>query len=137
MTAITRNPKDAFTFIGYLTLLAVAIFTARETARLCRLAIESALGKPKLIRETTRKTFPKSLFSSVTDGIVFLYQSTAKCREPFEASCEELFEDLILPKSLKERVMDLAVSAQKARQHDAPHRHILLYGPPGMLYSYY
>ena len=44
-------------------------------------------------------------------------------------SIDESFKDLILPMDLKDRVMDLADSARNARRHNAPFRHVLLYGP--------
>jgi len=127
-----QNPKQIFIFIGYLTLLAVAMYTAREATRLLRILIESAIGKPKLIRETTRRSLhytfislvaDKMLLSSLWDAIRGGYKE--------KKTCKDYFDDLVLPEELKHRVVILAKSASQARRHNAPHRHILLYGPPG------
>jgi len=127
LSTASKNPKQVFSFIGYVTLLAVAIYTAREAARLCRLTIESVLGKPKLIRETTRKPFIMSSLSALLEKVFMpLFQ-----RKSFEQVCDQVFEDLILPASMKERVLELAISSSQAHRHNAPHRHLLLYGPPG------
>ena len=123
-----KNPKQVLTFIGYTCLLMSAIFLAREMSRLIRSIIEATIGKPQLIRETTRKTMPWSLFSCIAQLVSYL------CPWTYRNSCttiEESFDDLILPQELKERVIDLAHSARNARRHNAPFRHVLLYGPPG------
>ena len=114
-----------FTFIGYVCLLTSAIFFAREMSRLIRSIIEATIGKPQVIRETTRKTM-----------IPFILSHTAQLASyinPWRSvkgatSIDESFKDLILPMDLKDRVMDLADSARNARRHNAPFRHVLLYG---------
>lgn len=118
-SAAANNPQKVFTFIGYLTLFTLAVYTSREAARLCRILLESALGKPKLIRETTRVSLPRAIINMIL--------GTTTSNKP----CEEYFDDLILPESLKKRALTIAKSARHARRHKAPHRHLLLYGPPG------
>ena len=128
LAAAMKNPKEVITFIGYACLLATAIFVARETSRLIRSIIEATLGKPQLIRETTRKHFPWSVFSFIAQFASYFNPWACKTGS---ASVEESFDDLILPQELKERVLNLAYSARNARRHNAPFRHVLLYGPPG------
>ncbi|KAL7547399.1 hypothetical protein ACHAWF_014562 [Thalassiosira exigua] len=128
LSAAARNPKQVFTFIGYICLLTSAIFFAREMSRLIRSIIEATIGKPQLIRETTRKAMPWSLFSYVTHLVSSL---TPWGTTNNSISIEEAFDDLILPQELRERVLDLAYSARNARKHNAPFRHVLLHGPPG------
>ena len=69
-----------------------------------------------------------SLFSFV---IRLLSCVNARGNGSSSSSFEASFDDLILPQDLKERVIDLALSARNARRHNAPFRHVLLYGPPG------
>jgi ATPase family AAA domain-containing protein 3A/B len=128
LSTAVKNPKEVVTFIGYACLLATAIFVARETSRLIRSTIEATLGKPQLIRETTRKHMPWSLVSYIAQFASYLNPWACK---PGSALVKESFEDLILPQELKERVLNLAHSAHNARRHNAPFRHVLLYGPPG------
>ena len=120
-----KNPRQTFTFISYIALFATGIFTAREIARLCRLLLESFLGKPTLVRETTRKNLPLRLFY----GIVEAMQNFSKERS--DESIEDMFADVSLPDDLKGRILSLSKSASKAQENGAPHRHVLFHGPPG------
>jgi len=127
-----KNPKQVLMFIGYTCLLTSSIFLAREASKLVRSIIEATIGKPQLIRETTRKNMPWSLFSYVVQLFSYLFSWIVNGRNNNSTSdIEESFDDLILPQELKERVLDLAHSARNARRHNAPFRHVLLYGPPG------
>jgi len=128
-----KNPKQVLLFIGYTCLLTSSIFLAREASKLVRSIIEATIGKPQLIRETTRKNMPWSLFSYVVQVFSYLFSwiLVNSRNNNSSSSIEESFDDLILPQELKERVLDLAHSARNARRHNAPFRHVLLYGPPG------
>eukprot|EP00970_Alexandrium_tamarense_P001736 scaffold224_cov181-Alexandrium_tamarense.AAC.21 len=126
LAAAAENPRQVFTFIGYVCLLTSAIFFAREMSRLIRSIIEATIGKPQLIRETTRKTMIPSILSHTAQLTSYInpWRSVKGA-----TSIDESFKDLILPMDLKDRVMDLADSARNARRHNAPFRHVLLYGP--------
>lgn len=120
LSTSVRNPKQVVTFICYICLLTSAIFVAKEMSRLIRSIIEATIGKPQLIRETTRQTIAWSLWTYVTELSCYLKLRRNKCAY---AAIEESFDDLILPQDLKARVMDLAYSARNARRHNAPFRH--------------
>jgi ATPase family AAA domain-containing protein 3A/B len=108
-----------------MAILATGIYTSREVAQLCRVIIESTLGKPKLIRETTRKSLPYQLLSNFID-------SCMRCHGlQREKSMENCFSDVALESDLKNKVLSIASSSNKVRKNDAPHRHILFFGPPG------
>jgi ATPase family AAA domain-containing protein 3A/B len=96
-------------------------------ALFARAVIESMIGKPKLIRETTKKGFFTGLL------LWFWERLTQKKMSGDETHqwCVDKFSDVVLVGELKERVLGLALSARKAKDYDAPHRHVLLYGPPG------
>lgn len=130
-TAAAKHPKQAFTFISYLALLATGVFAAKETAKLFRLLIESMLGKPKLIRETSKKHFLFKIIYFFIDWVSYLFRLFTHKRKPSEMSSEEFFDDVILPVELKARILSLANSSRKVRQNNAPFRHALFYGPPG------
>jgi ATPase family AAA domain-containing protein 3A/B len=120
LSTAVKNPQQVFTLIGYICLLTSAIFLAREMSRLIRSIIEATIGKPQLIRETTRKNIVWSLLSYFNQLISYLNPWRKKC---VSNSIEDSFNDLILPKDLKDRVIDLAYSARNARRHNAPFRH--------------
>ncbi|EJK64310.1 hypothetical protein THAOC_14970, partial [Thalassiosira oceanica] len=119
LSSAAKNPRQVATLCGYVCLLLGSVFFSRETSRLIRALIEASLGKPQLVRETTRKTFPWSLFS-------FASRSASRFCPFFRGeliSVESSFDDLVLPSELKERVIELAQSTRNARR--------LLYGSPG------
>lgn len=120
LATAVKNPKQVVTFIGYICLLTSAIYVAREMSRLIRQIIESCIGKPQLIRETTRKTLIWSLISCLVQLIPYFNPWRSRTSS---TSIEDCFEDLILPKKLKDRVIELAYSARNARRHNAPFRH--------------
>lgn len=120
------KPKEVLTFVGYICLLVSSIFFARETSKLIRSIIESFIGRPQLVRETTRKSLPWSLLAYANQLLVLPWRSKRATK-----SIDETFSDLILPLELKTRVVELAHSARNANKHQAPYRHVLLHGPPG------
>ena len=95
---------------------------------LIRALIEASLGKPQLVRETTRKAFPWSLISFASRSASRLCPSV---RGESVSDVESSFDDLVLPAELKERVIEMAQSTRNARRYNAPFRHVLLYGSPG------
>jgi ATPase family AAA domain-containing protein 3A/B len=129
-TSAAQNPKDVLVVVGFCALFALCIYVARETAKLGRTLLESMLGKPSLVRETTRTSFWKRVsncffVSSAGD------KTSPKNINNTNKAIEKCFEDLVLPSQLKGRILSVATSARKAHRHGAPHRHILLFGPPG------
>eukprot|EP00816_Leptocylindrus_hargravesii_P013594 CAMPEP_0196825624 /NCGR_PEP_ID=MMETSP1362-20130617/93163_1 /TAXON_ID=163516 /ORGANISM="Leptocylindrus danicus, Strain CCMP1856" /LENGTH=651 /DNA_ID=CAMNT_0042206081 /DNA_START=1301 /DNA_END=3256 /DNA_ORIENTATION=- len=131
LSSAAKNPKQVLLFIGHLALLSTALFTAREAARLCRAIIEAAIGRPKLVRETTHKSMFLTYAFLIQDRILFSIIGSKGSKKSISDRCEKEFEDLILSDDLKERVVTFAKAASKAREHNAPNRHLLLYGPPG------
>ena len=121
MTWAAQNPRQVF--VGYLSLIFAAIFAAREAARLGRILLEASIGKPRLVRETSCASLPRSVMSSMI--------SLCWRRSNGDEQMEEIFQDVVLSDPLKDRVVALAKAARNAKRHDAPYRHVLLYGPPG------
>jgi hypothetical protein len=54
MTALLGNPRQLATLLGSLLLVVAGGFLAREGATLGRQLLEAKLGRPKLVRETSR-----------------------------------------------------------------------------------
>ena len=123
MTWAAKHPRQVFVFVGYLSLIFAAIFAAREAARLCRLLLEASIGKPRLVRETSCASLPRSIVSAMLN--LFRRQKTG------DDHIDEIFQDVVLSDPLKDRVITLAKAARNAKRHDAPYRHVLLYGAPG------
>uniref|UniRef100_A0A8C1FNM5 AAA+ ATPase domain-containing protein n=1 Tax=Cyprinus carpio carpio TaxID=630221 RepID=A0A8C1FNM5_CYPCA len=90
--------------VAGLTLLAVGVYSARNATGVAGRYIEARLGKPSLVRETSRFTVVEALKHPV------------KVRRA--------------PK-LEERVRDIAIATRNTRQNRGLYRNILMYGPPG------
>lgn len=120
-----NHPKKVFLFISYCGLLATGLYTARELTKLGRTLIESVVGKPKLIRESSRKNIPQQLLSDVLSLVskIFCFMNREKEKDPFR--------DIVLEEDLKKRIVDLAKSSKRIRLNKAPQRHVLFHGPPG------
>ena len=72
----------------------------------------SYLGTPNLVRETSRRWF---------------WQRQNKGRGQ-----RRDFGDIILQPALHDQVRTLTASSANTRLHQAPFRHMLFYGPPGL-----
>ena len=129
--AASNNPRQVIIFLWYITILAAGLFTAKEVALFCRVVIESTLGKPKLIRETSRKNLPCQYMLDFIEWVHRLWVGVEEIKVT-KKHLDDNFSDVTLSKSLKGRILSLATAASKARENDTPHRHLLFYGPPGM-----
>ncbi|OEH78556.1 AAA family protein [Cyclospora cayetanensis] len=110
------------TLVGSVTALAAGIYGARAAASIGGRYVEARMGKPPLVRETSRWTFARSFFSPLR----FLRGS----RGPGSASAA-LEERLVLEPELAERLQWTTNSLLTTKAHKVPFRHLLLHGPPG------
>ncbi|TMW61637.1 hypothetical protein Poli38472_010700 [Pythium oligandrum] len=116
MVLLTDKEK-LIKFIGGFVTLAAGIFLSRETIRIVGKLIEQRLGKPSLVRETSRSS-----------GILGLLRAIFL---PKRAKGQDELADVVLRETLETRVHEIAKSVRNAILHSAPYRHLLLYGPPG------
>ena len=77
------------------------------------------LGTPKLVRETSRRG-------------IWGRSKTASGEKTVEEAKRD-FSDIVLPKQLHNHIRALAAVTANTKAHGAPFRHMLFYGPPGML----
>jgi ATPase family AAA domain-containing protein 3A/B len=106
---------------GTLTVLAFGVYTARTSTTVIGRFIESRLGKPSLVRETTRTNFLQMMRSPY---------ATVKQMIAFQNS-ESALKNIVLEYSLEDRLNRIAVSTKNTKKNRAPYRHLLLHGPPG------
>uniref|UniRef100_K3WQW0 AAA+ ATPase domain-containing protein n=1 Tax=Globisporangium ultimum (strain ATCC 200006 / CBS 805.95 / DAOM BR144) TaxID=431595 RepID=K3WQW0_GLOUD len=117
---VLLSDKEKLTkFIGGFVALAAGIYFSREAIRIIGKLIEQRLGKPSLVRETSRGSGLWGFFRAF-----FPYWSKSKGKNNEMA-------DVVLHASLETRVLDIARSTRNSILHGAPYRHLLLYGPPG------
>ncbi|KAF4093498.1 hypothetical protein AMELA_G00002570 [Ameiurus melas] len=105
--------------VAGLTLLAVGVYSARNATGVAGRYIEARLGKPSLVRETSRIT--------VTEAI----KHPVKTSRRLMSKPQDALEGVVLSPSLEERVRDIAIATRNTRQNRGLYRNILMYGPPG------
>ncbi|CEM02546.1 unnamed protein product [Vitrella brassicaformis CCMP3155] len=104
------------TVVGGITAAALGIYGARVGTQIAGRYIESRLGKPPLVRETSRWSFNRAWRSYL---LGWLWR-----RPSFQ-------EKIVLPAELSERLEWTSNSLVNAKRNGTPFRHLLLYGPPG------
>lgn len=105
-----------------VTGIAVGIFAARTGIQIGGRFVEARLGKPSLIRETSR------------------LHTTSVLRHPLTTmqrlflggkSVEDAMKGIVLEPALDNQLRSIAVSTAHTKTNRAPFRHLLLHGPPG------
>ncbi|XP_008576360.1 PREDICTED: ATPase family AAA domain-containing protein 3-like isoform X2 [Galeopterus variegatus] len=115
---VTDWDKVTATVAG-LTLLAVGVYSAKNATAVAGRHIEARLGKPSLVRETSRITVLEAL------------------RHPIQVSRrllsrpQDALEGVVLSPSLEARVRDIAIATRNTKKNKSLYRNILMYGPPG------
>uniref|UniRef100_A0A4W5M872 ATPase family AAA domain containing 3A n=1 Tax=Hucho hucho TaxID=62062 RepID=A0A4W5M872_9TELE len=110
--------KLTATVAGF-TLLAVGVYSARNATGVIGRYIEARLGKPSLVRETSRITVGEAI------------KHPAKTTKRLRSRPQDALEGVVLSPSLEERVRDIAIATRNTRQNKGLYRNILMYGPPG------
>ncbi|XP_059360371.1 ATPase family AAA domain-containing protein 3-like [Carassius carassius] len=105
--------------VAGLTLLAVGVYSARNATAVAGRYIEARLGKPSLVRETSRFTVVEALKHPV------------KMAKRLKSKPQDALEGVVLSPTLEERVRDIAIATRNTRQNRGLYRNILMYGPPG------
>lgn len=105
-----------------ITGIAAGVYTTKMGVRIAGRFIESRLGKPSLVRETSKITILnmfKNPFSSLQRvlGVKYLVKDALK--------------GIVLPKNIEEQLRKIAISTTHTTRNRAPFRHLLLHGPPG------
>jgi ATPase family AAA domain-containing protein 3A/B len=104
-----------------LTALALGIYTAKVSTGVAGKYVEARLGKPSLVRETSRR----SVVQVAANPLPSL-KRVLRLQKPHDA-----LEGVVLEPKLDERLRSVAVSTFNTKKNRAPFRHLLLHGPPG------
>ncbi|XP_057552798.1 ATPase family AAA domain-containing protein 3 [Hippopotamus amphibius kiboko] len=115
---VTDWDKVAATVAG-LTLLAVGVYSAKNATLVAGRYIEARLGKPSLVRETSRITVLEALRHPVQVSRRLLSKP------------QDALEGVVLSPSLEARVRDIAIATRNTRKNRSLYRNILMHGPPG------
>jgi ATPase family AAA domain-containing protein 3A/B len=102
-----------------ITGIAVGVYTARTSIGVAGRFVEARLGKPSLVRETSRLSAGH-----------FLRQPLASTQRLFRMGRKEsdALKGIVLENSLDTQLRKIAVSTANTKKNRAPFRHLLLHG---------
>ncbi|XP_032904203.1 ATPase family AAA domain-containing protein 3A [Amblyraja radiata] len=105
--------------VAGLTLLAVGVYSAKNATGVAGRYIEARLGKPSLVRDTSRITLVEAMKHPIKVG------------KRLMSKPQDALEGVVLSPKLEERVRDIAIATRNTRSNKGLYRNILMYGPPG------
>ncbi|CAM9744321.1 unnamed protein product [Chrysoparadoxa australica] len=113
-----------------ISAAALGIYTARTGTGIAGRFIEARLGKPSLVRDTSRRSFVDFIRNPLGafGGLNRLF-SGAKVQDALEGSATQ--PNAIFYPQLEDRLRRIATSTANTKKNGAPFRHLLLHGPPG------
>ncbi|CAD7923285.1 unnamed protein product [Amoebophrya sp. A120] len=108
--------------LGSFIAVMVGVYFTREMATLLREQLNKRLGRPSLVRMTSKKTRMGEAWRLLKNVL-----TCCLCRK--RAGHE--FDDVVLHKRLEEQIFRLANATKNAKARGMPLLHIMFYGPPG------
>ncbi|CAH2319941.1 ATPase family AAA domain-containing 3A [Pelobates cultripes] len=102
-----------------LTILALGVYTAKNATGVAGRYIEARLGKPSLVRDTSRIT------------VLEAAKHPVKVTKRVFSKVQDALEGVVLSPKLEERVRDIAIATRNTKKNKGLYRNILMYGPPG------
>jgi ATPase family AAA domain-containing protein 3A/B len=113
------DPNKILITAGGLSLFALGIYSAKTGTQLTGKYLEARLGKPSLVRDTSRFT--------ILDTIKHPIQTFKR----FRSTAEDSLQGVVLEPKLEERLREIAVSTRNTKTNKGLFRNLLMYGPPG------
>eukprot|EP00898_Chlorokybus_atmophyticus_P004545 jgi/Chlat1/5091/Chrsp33S05022 len=104
------DPRRLMLLAGAVSACVLAYFMSKAMAQFATKLLQSLIGKPRLVRETSAGIF--SMWRVRQDS-------------------SKMFDDIVLADNLYKRLQQAASSIANQRHHHMPFRHMLFYGPPG------
>ncbi|CAF0919107.1 unnamed protein product [Brachionus calyciflorus] len=113
------DPNKIVLTAGGLTLVALGVYSAKQSTLLAGKYLEARLGKPSLVRETSRFTLLDAFKHPITT--IKRMRSTA----------EDSLQGVVLEPNLEMRLREIAVSTKNTKSNQGLFRNLLMHGPPG------
>lgn len=117
--ALVDDPNKIVLTAGGLTLIALGVYTAKQSTLLAGKYIEARLGKPSLVRETSRFT------------ILDAFKHPVKTIKQLRNSGQDSLQGVVLEPNLEMRLREIAVSTKNTKANKGLFRNLLMHGPPG------
>ncbi|KAL3280997.1 hypothetical protein HHI36_004221 [Cryptolaemus montrouzieri] len=108
---------------GGFSLIALGVYTAKGTTGVTARYIEARLGKPSLVRETSRFSF--------LDVFKHPWEQLQKIKDLRLQKQQDALSGIVLAPKLEERLRDVAIATKNTKQNRGMYRNILMHGPPG------
>ncbi|XP_034952643.1 ATPase family AAA domain-containing protein 3A homolog [Chelonus insularis] len=118
-TALLQDWDKILAAVGGLSLLAFGVYSAKGSTGVAARYIEARLGKPSLVRETSR-------FSAL-DAI----RHPIKLAKKIQETPSDALSGVVLAPKLEERLRDIAIATKNTKRNRGMYRNILMHGPPG------
>jgi len=119
LTSYLNDREKLATTAGTLTLIAAGIYGAKVSTGIIGRFVEARLGKPPLVRETSRRS------------VIETIKHPLKTASSMIGSKTNVLEGVVVEPTLHTRLSNLALSTKNTKKNGAPYRHMMLYGPPG------
>ncbi|XP_025829400.1 ATPase family AAA domain-containing protein 3A homolog [Agrilus planipennis] len=119
VTALLTDWDKVLAAAGGMSLLALGVYTAKGATSVTARYIEARLGKPSLVRDTSRFSFLESLKHPI--------EQLKKLR----SKTGDALSGVVLAPRLEERLRDVAIATKNTKLNRGMYRNILMYGPPG------
>lgn len=124
LSRFLADERKVFTAVGGVTAAAAGVYVARAGAGVVGAYIAARLGKPSLVRDTSRVT----VGSFARKPIDALRKLAARGSN---SDAENALTGVVLAEGTEGRLRRIARATKNARRHGAPFRNVLLSGPPG------
>lgn len=115
---ITDWEKVSKTVAG-VTLLALGLYSVKMGTGVAARFIEARLGRPSLVRETSRLTLLQGLKHPV------------KTAKRIMSKPKDVMQGVMLQPSLEERLSEITIATRNTKKNKGMYRNLLMYGPPG------
>lgn len=102
-----------------MSLLALGVYSAKGATGVTARYIEARLGKPSLVRETSRFSFLETLKHPISS------------LQKFRQQPGDALSGVVLAPLLEERLRDVAIATKNTKHNKGMYRNILMHGPPG------
>ena len=115
-----------------VSTIGLGIYSAKVGTGVAGRFVESRLGKPALIRETSRPHgVGKKVVEPLRNALAALRGKPATADGMTSPALAAFMKTVILDPAVEVRLKNVAISTQNTKRNKAPFRHLLLYGPPG------
>jgi len=102
-----------------ISLLALGVYAAKGSTGVIARYVEARIGKPSLVRETSRINLVDALRHPI------------KTVKRVLNKAEDALSGVVLEPKLEERLRDIAIATKNTKQNQGMFRNILMHGPPG------